>query len=164
MVGPRGRVDAFEIEPGLAKEARENLRGRANVLVHACSGAIGKLPEADIIYVNAGASRVSDSWLDALAAHGRLMVPLTPDHGIGGMLLITRASADHFGARFVSGAVFFPCADARDVVEAARLKEAFAKGGATRVRVLRRDDQFDASTWFKGEGWRLCEDPSSLAR
>jgi protein-L-isoaspartate(D-aspartate) O-methyltransferase len=155
LVGPAGRVEAYETDIELAARARQNLADRANVVVHARSGAKGLLPEADVIYVNAGATAPQAIWLDALRRRGRLIFPLTPDAGIGGMLLVTRGAEAAFSARFVSGAAFYPCADARDVGEAARLAAAFAAGGANDVRSLHRDVWSDPSCWLAGRDWRL---------
>ena len=153
LVGREGRVDAYEIEPELAERARRNLADRANVSVHQRSGATGALPGADVIYVNAGATAPMAVWLDALRPEGRLIFPLTPDAGIGGMLLVARREDGPYAAHFVSGAVFFPCTGARDAGEAERLAAAFAAGGAIDVRRLHRGTNPDASCWLAGEGW-----------
>ena len=119
------------------------------------SGAAGALPAADVIYVNAGATAPMTAWLDALRPAGRLIFPLTPDAGVGGMLLVARREEGAYAAHFVSGAVFFPCAGAREAGEAARLAAAFAAGGAKEVRGLHRGTDPDASCWLAGEGWWL---------
>lgn len=155
LVGSAGRVDAYEIDPELAECARRNLADRANVVVHPRSGADSELPAADVVYVNAGATRPQAVWLDALRPAGRLLFPLTPDAGIGGMLLVARRPDGGYDARFVSGALFYPCAGARDADEAARLAAAFAGGGAREVRRLYRNAEADPACWLAGEDWRL---------
>jgi hypothetical protein len=62
-------------------------------------------PQVQFIYVNAGASHPADAWLDALNPGGRLLFPLTPSEGVGGMLLLTKVAPDTFKARFVRSAI-----------------------------------------------------------
>jgi protein-L-isoaspartate(D-aspartate) O-methyltransferase len=54
LVGPRGRVSAYEIDESLAARAFENLRDQPHVEVHAQSSVTADLPKADLIYVCAG--------------------------------------------------------------------------------------------------------------
>jgi protein-L-isoaspartate(D-aspartate) O-methyltransferase len=91
LLGPEGRVDAYEIDPPLAALAERNLSAVVNVAVHAISGAGGELPESDIVYVNAGAFAPDPAWLRALRPRGRLIFPWQPsDKGAGSTLLVTR--------------------------------------------------------------------------
>src|SRR5260370_36052709 len=120
LTASTGSVVAYEIEEDLAERATHNLGDYPNVTVRHRSGSEGPLPDCDTIYVNAGATAPLDVWLDALRPNGRLLFPLTPADGPGGMpgaggiLLITRASGDRFDARFVCPAMFIPCVGARD--------------------------------------------------
>jgi len=161
LAGPTGSVVAYEIEQDLAERATRNLREYPNVALHHRSGAEGPLPECDAIYVNAGATAPLNVWLDALRPNGRLLFPLTPADGPGGMpgaggiLLITRASADHFDARFVCTAMFLPCAGARDDETASKLTVAFQRGDFKKVRSLRRKTPPDETCWCSGNGWWL---------
>jgi protein-L-isoaspartate(D-aspartate) O-methyltransferase len=157
LVGREGRIDAYEIDLEIAERARRNLADRANVFVHARSGAAGALPDVDVVYVNAGATAPMAGWLDALRAGGRLIFPLTPDVGVGGMLRVTRRDDGLYAARFVSGAAFFRCAGARDSGAAARLSAAFSAGGAKDVRWLHRGTHPDPSCWLAGDGWWLSK-------
>ena len=104
--------------------------------------------------MSAGATRPPDAWLDALRPGGRLLFPLTPRIGLGGMLLVTRVSGAGFEARFVQTAVFFACHGARNDGEADELDKAFARNWRE-VRSLRRGEAPDASAWFAGRGWWL---------
>ena len=65
LVGARGRVIAYEIEPDIAKRAAANLARYPQIEVRARSG-VEDLPQADAIYVNAAASHPLRAWLDAL--------------------------------------------------------------------------------------------------
>jgi protein-L-isoaspartate(D-aspartate) O-methyltransferase len=158
LAGPEGMVRGYEIVPELAERARENLRDYPHVLVESCSGAEGALPSADVVYVSAGATEPMAAWLDALRPDGRLIFPLTPEVGMGGMLLVTRLrGADlEYDARFVSPAQFIPCLGARDSATGVRLAEAFRRGGQGEVRRLHRGSQPDGKKcWCFGHGWWL---------
>jgi protein-L-isoaspartate O-methyltransferase len=59
---------------------------------------------ADVIYVNAGATRPADAWLDRLKEGGRLILPLTadafPNRDVrqGAVFQIERHGPEFFGA------------------------------------------------------------------
>ncbi|MFE1601695.1 protein-L-isoaspartate O-methyltransferase family protein [Methylobacterium sp. ID0610] len=159
LVGPAGRVDAYEVQPELAARAAAALRGYPQVAVHAGSGAAGPLPQADFVSVNAGATEPLPLWLDALSDTGRLIVPLTPDRGWGGLLFARRRGPGHsaalLDAGFLSRTLFVPCLGARTPAGAARLAAAFAGGRMEAVRSLHRGTEPDGSAWVAGEGWWL---------
>lgn len=161
LAGPNGTVIGYEIENDLAQRAARNLGDMPNVKVQARSGAKGPLPECDVIYVNAGATAPLDVWLDALRPNGRLLFPLTPNGGpggmpgLGGMLLITRGDGEGFAARFVCQAMFIPCIDARDEETAEKLAVAFKRGDFRNVKSLRRNAEPDETCWCPGTGWWL---------
>lgn len=79
LVGPTGRVLAYEIETALASRATTNLASLSNVTVYARSGTEAPLSPCDVCYVNAGATMPLNIWLDTLRPGGRLLFPLTPD-------------------------------------------------------------------------------------
>ena len=88
---PGGRVVAYEIEADLADTARRNLGALDCVLVHNASGVAAELPDADIVYVNASASRPDPAWLKALRPGGRLIFPWqAPSANSGVALQVTR--------------------------------------------------------------------------
>jgi protein-L-isoaspartate(D-aspartate) O-methyltransferase len=157
LVGPAGRVDAYEIEPGLAAAARAALAGYPGVTVHGRSGAQAPLPPADLVTVAAGATAPLPLWLDALIPGGRLLVPLTGERG-GGMLLATRPDegAAAWPARILAPVSFVPCTGARRPDEAARLTDAFRGRGWRGVRRLHRDGRPGAGAFVAGEGWWLA--------
>ena len=154
LVGSEGRVEAYEIESDLAWRAAENLREMTRVRIHVGSGTAGPLPECDVLYVSAGATSPLGMWLDALRIGGRLLFPLTPDEGYGGMLLVTRL-AEGYRARFLCGAKFVGCAGARDAKDEMRVAECFRRGDAGKVRSLWRDSEPDETAWCVGNGWWL---------
>lgn len=155
LVGPTGCVVAYEIEPDLAERARRNLQHVPNVHVVAGSATGTALPAADVVYVNAGATHPPDPWLDALNPQGRLIFPLTPDTGYGGMLLVTRRGAAAYAAALIARVSFIPCIGARDEPASRALAAAYGTQPIESVRSLHRDAFPDASAWCVGAGWWL---------
>ncbi len=166
LTGPTGSVAAYEIEQDLARDAARNLADFSNVAAYHRSGSEGPLPDCDAIYVSAGATAPLDIWLDALRPNGRLLLPLTPTDGpggmpgAGGMFLITRTSNERFDARFVCPVMIIPCAGARDDETASKLSEAFKRGDSRNVRSLRRNAPPDETCWCSGNGWWLSTSPT----
>ena len=159
LVGPAGRVFAYEIDPALSARACKNLAGMPSVTLLPHSGAEGRLPACDALYVSAGATAPLDIWLDALRPAGRLLFPLTPDghgsaSGAGGMLLVTRVQ-DRYAARFICPVMIIECAGGRNHEMAKKLAHAFRRGDAEKVRSLRRGTSPDETAWCAGDGWWL---------
>ena len=156
LVGPAGRVNAYEIEQDLAARARGNLKDLTQVEVHPRTGITDDLPKADAVYVNAGITQPSWTWLDALRPNGRLVFPLHAVGSIGGMLLIKRpVHGPSWPAKFLSAAAFISCTGPQDDDAGRRLNAAFTSGGANAVRSFRTDDDIDQTCWFRGDGWWL---------
>ena len=84
LVGRRGRVTAIEYDPGLADRLSANFRDSGNVEVIQGDGGRVTFDPADVIYVNAGATRPAAAWLDRLKNGGRLILPLTTNQGFMG--------------------------------------------------------------------------------
>jgi protein-L-isoaspartate(D-aspartate) O-methyltransferase len=160
LVGPTGRVTAYEIEPDIAGRAAANLARYPQVEVRARSG-VEDLPAADAIYVNAAASHPLRAWLDALRGGGRLVFPLQAAGSSGAMALVTRPEGgDVWPARLLSGVVFIPCEGAQDSAMGRKLDEAFRHGGAEGVRSLRFGAAPSHSDWLRGDGWALSTEPA----
>jgi protein-L-isoaspartate(D-aspartate) O-methyltransferase len=155
LVGPTGRVTAFEIEPDLAARARINLRGFSNVSVTTESAATAQIPPADVIYVNAGATHPAFPWLDTLKIGGRLVFPLTPDEDFGVMLQITRKAPNTYAAHALVRAAFIPCIGARDKATSASITAALERQSLKAVRSFHRDAAPDETAWCIGRGWWL---------
>lgn len=155
LVGPAGSVLAYEIEADLAASAAANLQHLPQVSVVNASASAGDLPAADVIYVSAGATHPLPSWLDALKRGGRLIFPLTPKHGFGGMLLVTRNGAMQYAAAIIARVAFVPCIGGRDEATADVLAAAFEARPIAAVKSLRRDSKPDDSAWCVGRGWWL---------
>ena len=160
LVGPKGRVIAYEIEQDIAQRAAANLARYPRVEVRARSG-VEDLPSADAIYVNAAASHPLRAWLGALKTGARLIFPLQAARSTGAMLMVTRPErGDAWPARFLMGVVFIPCEGAQDPAMAPKLDEAFRRGGSEQVRSLRLGDQPRRSDWLRGDGWALSAEPA----
>jgi len=171
LVGPSGRVTAIELDPGLAARARDNLVSHPNARVVFGNGAVVPFDAADVIYVNAGATRPAGTWLDGLSEGGRLILPLTTNSGftrIGPPVQIERRGAVYrierrspeFLARWISPVAIFPCEGARDPQSEAALAAAFERGGWQEVTGLSRsDDVPEDRCWLRAPGWCLTRDP-----
>lgn len=109
LVGPQGRVDAYEIEEGLAALAKEHLAAFAHVHVHARSGIGLASAEADVIYVNAGLSAPDPAWLRALRPGGRLIFPWQPSERRAGVAMLVTRLAGGFSALPIMPVRFIPC-------------------------------------------------------
>src|SRR5439155_5301735 len=135
---------------------------RRNIsVVHGDGTRIGFEP-ADVILVNAGATRPADIWLDRLKDGGRLILPLTggrfPDADMqrGAVFRIIR-HGDEYAAERISAVAIFPCEGMRDDASEAALNAAFETGRVRQVRRLyRRDDVPEADCWVRGPGWCLA--------
>jgi protein-L-isoaspartate(D-aspartate) O-methyltransferase len=156
MVGSGGRVTAIEYDPNLAARLAVNFAGQPNVCaVHGDGSKIDSAP-ADVIYVNAGATRPVDLWLDRLKDGGRLILPLTMDKEARGAWFRIERCGDGFIAKWISAADLFPCQGARDAESERALVAAFEKGGWDRVtRLFRRGDVPEDQCWLKGPDWCL---------
>jgi protein-L-isoaspartate(D-aspartate) O-methyltransferase len=170
MVGESGRVTAIEFDGGLAERLAANFAGQPNVRALQGDGAQIEFDPADVIYVNAGATRPADIWLDRLKDGGRLILPLTSDKGFGenpenipiqrrGAVFRIERRGNEFLAKWISAVAIFPCEGARDAECERALAAAFEKGGWERVtRLYRRGDVLQEQCWLKGPDWCLAYD------
>jgi protein-L-isoaspartate(D-aspartate) O-methyltransferase len=164
LVGAGGRVTAIEFDADLAAKAKANLASRPQAEAVQGDGASFPFEAADVIYVNAGATRPMDHWLDRLKDGGRMLLPLTTNASFtlsprglqGAMFRIERRGAD-FLASVVSPTAIIPGASMRDEASEAALAAAFAKGGVENVARLYRTDQLpDERCWVRAPGWSLA--------
>jgi protein-L-isoaspartate(D-aspartate) O-methyltransferase len=162
LVGATGRVTAIEYDAELAARATANLAQTPHVRVVHGDGTRIAFEPADVIYVNAGATRPADAWLDRLKEGGRLILPLTanafPNRDVrrGAVFRIERHGPE-FLARRISGVAIFPCEGGRDEAGERALGAAFDKGGAERVtRLYLRDDLPEDQCWLRAPGWCLA--------
>lgn len=154
LVGPAGTVHAYEIREQFHERLEQNLADLPQVKIHLASGAAGELPGCDAVYVNASATAPHPSWLQALHPMGRLIFPLTPAEGSGGMLLLIKQRIASAPARFLCPARFTPCIGGREEVLAQRLTAAFEDPRWREVQSYRCGQLPDGSCWFAdGQGW-----------
>jgi protein-L-isoaspartate(D-aspartate) O-methyltransferase len=153
---------AIEFDAGLAVRLAANFAGAPNIRVVQGDGARVEFESADIIYVNAGATKPAEAWLDRLADGGRLILPLTAGEFPAGdvrqrAVFRIERRGDDFLARRISGVAIFPCEGMRDAESEAALATAFKKGWAQAVtRLYRRDDVPEEDCWLRGKGWCLA--------
>ncbi len=119
LVMPGGHVHAVEIDEALASRTRDNLASFENVSVICADATALELPEADLIYVNAGVVTPPISWLQALRPGGRIIMPWQANDKVGLAVLITREEQG-FNARALMPAYFIPCIGASDPMQSAK--------------------------------------------
>jgi len=171
MVGEAGRVTGIEFEPEIAAKARAHLASQPNVEILEGDGTIVPFDAADVIYVNAGATRPAAHWLDRLKDGGRLILPLTTSKAFGQLALkqtpqeIARQGAvlrigrrgEEFHAKWISAVAIFPCAGARDEESERALSAALANGRLKDVtRLYRRANLPPEQIWLSGGDWCLA--------
>ena len=168
LVGKSGRVTAIEFDPGLAERVARNFEGHPNVEVVQGDGSRVPIDPANVVYVNAGATRLADAWLDRLCDGGRLILPLTTSQGFQGpesSVPIERRGAvfrierhgNEFSARRISAVAIFPCEGMRDPESEAALTAAFAKGDGREVsRLYRHGDLPEERCWLRTPDWSLA--------
>jgi protein-L-isoaspartate(D-aspartate) O-methyltransferase len=164
VVGSAGRVTAFEVDTGLAAEARTNLSHLSHVQVLGGDGGSVASNGYDGMLVNAGATHPRQAWLDALRIRGRLILPLTVLHEAditqSGQIVKFQRQENGWSARFLCSTSIYPCSGARDPDLNDKLRAAFRRGDWNRVRSLRRDAHSCAETcWLHDEQFCLSTLP-----
>ncbi|MEQ8736530.1 MAG: hypothetical protein RIC29_16520 [Rhodospirillaceae bacterium] len=163
VVGNTGHVCAVEFEKDLASRAKNNLAGYCYVDVMQGDGSLIAFDPADVILVNAGATRPANVWLDALKDGGRLVLPLTvsftTDDGHAmtkGAIFLIQRNGKYFSATWVSPTQIYPCMGLRDAESEAALVAGFKGGGWKNVRRLHRSDDIPKDEcWVKTTDWSL---------
>jgi protein-L-isoaspartate(D-aspartate) O-methyltransferase len=114
FISSSGKVTAIEYDPYLAARARDNLASLGNATVIEGCGAAVDFELADVTYVNAGATRPADRWLEGLTPGGRLTLPLTRVKQMEGnvrhgrVFRIERRDTDYL-VQSVMGVAIYPC-------------------------------------------------------
>lgn len=119
LVTPGGHVHAVEIDEALASRTRNNLSSFEGISVICADATALELPEADLIYVNAGVVAPPISWLQALRPGGRIIVPWQANDKVGLAVVITRGEQG-FSARALMPAYFIPCIGASDPMQSTK--------------------------------------------
>lgn len=166
IVGPGGRVVALEIDAALAAEARVNLAAMPWVEVRPDDATVVEGP-FDAILVNAGVTHPQESWLDALAPEGRLLMPLTVSLpamgatlGKGVMVMVTRSPEGTFNAEVTSFVAIYSAIGLRDDAIEASLGQALRRTSFPNLTRLRRDThESNPGCWLHAERFCLSMEP-----
>lgn len=115
LVGPEGRVVAYDVEGHLVKRAQANLADWTNTEVRHGNAATDLRgdEEFDLIVAFAGVTHVPELWVSCLSPSAQLLVPLTGNDWWGAMILADR-KYDGFKAVTLGRVGVYPCAGARD--------------------------------------------------
>jgi protein-L-isoaspartate(D-aspartate) O-methyltransferase len=158
IVGPGGRVVAFEADDILANRARANLLPYPQIDAR-CGDASGQLDGPfDAVLVNAGLTHPLEGWLDAVTPSGKLVLPLTStmaamgsNIGKGIVLLLTKQDSGDFAVRSIGFAAIYSAIGVRDAGLNDQLGKAMMSGPARwqGITRLRRDaHELSASCWL----------------
>jgi protein-L-isoaspartate(D-aspartate) O-methyltransferase len=157
-VGPSGHVLALDVDEDLAREAAARLTAYPWIDVRHGNGAEPLDGRLDGILINAGVTHPLDSWLDAVADGGTIVLPLTATMpqmgpiGKGYMLVLTRRHDRDFDVRLVTMVAIYSAIGLRDDGLNAALGKALMRAPfPPRGMRLRRDAHDPAETcWFHG--------------
>jgi len=173
VVGPTGLVRAIEIDEALAAGARANLASLPWVSVQCSPGddlsTVARRAEVDAIVVNAGVTHPLNSWLDALAPGGRLLLPLTVGMpGMGslgkGVVVVVARTPDgaRFSAEVLSFVAIYSAIGLRDHGIEATLGQALRRTSFPNLTQLRRDPHDQSpDCWLHGDTFCLSMAPTS---
>jgi protein-L-isoaspartate(D-aspartate) O-methyltransferase len=168
-VGPTGRVLGVEVDAELAASARANLADFPWVEVRHGNGTEPLGGTFDAMLINAGVTHPLPAWLDALAADGRLIVPITASMppmttiGKGPMVLITKNGESENYAAVVAGFVaIYSALGVRDEAANMLVGRALARSPFAPVKSLRRDVHVaDATCWLHTSQCCLSLEPAA---
>ena len=159
-VGPSGRVVALEVDESLASAARLNMTSMPWVDVRH-GDASGSLDgRFDAMLINAGVTHALDTWLDALAVGGRMILPITgtmppmgPTIGKGLAWLLTKEDDLRLATRPVGIVAIYSAIGLRDDAVNMELGKAMQKSPYPMLKRLRRDQhEMDATCWLHTPG------------
>lgn len=164
LVGPSGRVEALEVEPELAAQARENLAHLPQVRVLEADGTAWDPGPVERIFVNAGVTHPLPLWLDRLTDGGTLVAPLTNGDWLGGFLRVEKRG-EAYAARFLLSGAAYPCTGGRDAGIEAALAAWFPALDQGTVQSLRRDaHEVEETCWLHAAEFCLSTAPLEVTR
>ena len=141
LVGPSGRVMAYEIAPDLAVRAQACLEPWPQARAEHADGS--RLDgQFDVIYVNAGVTHATKPWLSALTEKGRILLPLTahlpmfPPGGGVGFVICTQRGEGRWPVRVVGGVGILDCAGVRDPDAESQLRRFLRPEAAAEIHAL----------------------------
>jgi protein-L-isoaspartate(D-aspartate) O-methyltransferase len=161
VVGSSGRVVATEVDEVLAADAKQTLAATPWAEARHSDSTQVQGP-FDAILVNAGVTHPQESWLEALAAGGRMLLPMTvampamgATLGKGVMLLITRHADGTLVPEVVSFVGIYSAIGLRDATIEAALGQAMRRTSFPNLTRLRRDAHAKAEGCWLHAG-RFC--------
>jgi protein-L-isoaspartate(D-aspartate) O-methyltransferase len=166
VVGPSGRIVATEVDEILASDATQTLASSPWAEVQHSDSTRIEGP-FDAILVNAGVTHPQESWLDALAPGGRLLLPMTvampamgPTLGKGVMMLISKAANGALVPEVLSFTAIYSAIGLRDAAIEAALGQALRRTSFPNLTRLRQDahDATEAC-WLHAERFCLSMEP-----
>lgn len=154
IVGAQGAVDAIETDLDLAVRATEAVREWPWIHVRHGDGTTHG-GSYDAILVNAGMSHPRASWLAALGAEGRMMLPMTVAMGPGaigkGFVVQLSRDAHGFAARVFNMVAIYQAQGIRDEALAMRFAKVMSLGDWMTLRRLRVDPHEEGDAcWMHG--------------
>lgn len=164
VVGESGRVLGLEVDEKLAARAADNLTAMPWVEARRSDGTKALNEIFDAVLINAGVTHPLDSWLDAMAPGGRMVLPLTAtmstmgNIGKGLLLRLTRtADPNRFDVRVLSFVAIFSAIGIRDEALNVDLGKALARQPFPPLKTLRRDPhKRSGSCWLHGSTFCLA--------
>ena len=139
LIGPSGRVVAYEIEPDLAARARTCLQAWSNVEAEIGDGSQPG-GSYDVVYVSAGATHARQEWLSSLNHRGRILLPLTAHlpmfPGGVGFVICAQRMRERWPVRVVGGVGFYDCAGARNPIAESQIRKFLRPDDAAKIQAL----------------------------
>jgi len=162
IVGASGYVRALEVDEMLARQAKAKLSIFAQADVRHGNGKVTLEQAFDAVIIHAGVTHPLNSWLDALAVGGRMILPLTatmPQMGAIGkgwtFSLIKKADGS-FDANPITMVAIYSAIDLRDDSLNSAIAAALMRDSLPAAQRLRRDPHIPSSScWLHGTGFCL---------
>jgi protein-L-isoaspartate(D-aspartate) O-methyltransferase len=181
-VGPRGRVLAIEVDEQLAGQSRLNVNEMPWIEVRHGNGSEPLTETFDAVLINAGVTHPLDTWIDALAPAGRLVMPLTATMpgmgsiGKGPMILVSKRGSGpdredapkdmeranaldadvRLDARIIGFVAIYSAVGLRDETLDGEIGRVLAKNPFPALKTLRRDNhERSTSCWLHASEWCL---------
>jgi protein-L-isoaspartate(D-aspartate) O-methyltransferase len=163
LVRPHGSVLAIEVDAVLAARAASLVRPGSPVSVRHGNGTGPFDRRFDAVLVNAGVTHPLTAWLDALAPHGRMVLPLTApmpmttaNIGKGQLVLLTGTGDGEFAARGLSYVAIYSALDLRDGAIEAQLTASMLRSPSTSfTRLTRRPHDRTDACFLHTAAWCL---------
>jgi protein-L-isoaspartate(D-aspartate) O-methyltransferase len=156
LVGPTGKMTALEVDPELAKKSEDNLKNLPHVEVRCESGSTVEIPEADVVFVNAGVSLLQPQWYQCLRPNGRLLVPFVTKTKGGQLFRIRRMSETTFSVNSLTPTAIYWCEGSFDDESERALSATVEKHGWDFTGVLRTDEHKESKNcWLHTKDYCL---------